>query len=494
MLDLRWRMRPSVRPGVQAEPACRFPSCEADFMAIPRRRELPSKNFTRSVWTIAAWSCTLLPAAEPAGAGRAADGEGAARIAKLVSDLSSPDWKVRCAAVKDLGACGPAAEAAIPALTRRLSDTDPPIPKPGEKGRSSRYFVDPGPTIGELAAAALARIGPAAEPALRESLRTGTAHGQCCAALGLAHLGAKEAVAHLAGRLPATWRIAQETPHKSAPRAAMIAALGALKDPGAIPVLKQAMECDGFESNRCAAVRAVGEIGGSEALQALRDAYTPKYTSSVRVVAFQTLVKHFGRQAAPDVRKLRQDRDPRLQRIAAGLLPNVVEEGDTSTLRRNLASASPHDRRSAGQALANLNAPTAVPELLKALTDPDPKVRRSACHALSQGRYPSAVPGLTRFIQQAGSDSVRRDALAALVNTPGPESRAALCLLLLTHSDAQLRLAVLRVLQRRIHEDAVIQTAVVKAMREDPDDQVRAKAQEAVSRWKTLTSFPVKAR
>lgn len=402
------------------------------------------------------------------------------RVEKAVADLSSPDWKVRQAAVKDLGALAPFTEAAIPALLGRLSDTDPPIPK------NDGYFLDPGPTIGELSARALAAIGPAAESALREGLRGGTLHAQCCAAIGLARLKTSDAREHLSQRLPSTWGVPQITPHKSAPRAGMITALGELKDPRAIPVLMQAMERDGLESNRCLAVRAVGTIGGEAAQRALRRAYEPTYVSGVRVVAIRTLVDLLGAKAEPDVRKLRQDKDRRLQSVAAGLLPKVVDVDDVGSLRRTLGSGQVIDRRSAAASLANLKSPAAVPELLRALSDPDDKVRKTASTALRHGSHPTAVPGLVEFVQRNPDNPIRQSALTTIATTPGPEAVAGLCLLLLTHPEGQVRQRVVHCLDHKPSDD-MIQAALKRAMNRDTDEKVRAKAKEIVSRREALT-------
>jgi hypothetical protein len=77
---------------------------------------------------------------------------------------------------------------------------------------------------------------------------------------------------------------------------------------------------------------------------------------------------------------------------------------------------------------------------------------------------------------------LRNTALRTLADTPGEDARAALCLLLLTHAEPDLRLKVAQHLTRPARKDAMVQESLKKAMRDDKDERVRAKAQELVAR------------
>jgi HEAT repeat protein len=107
--------------------------------------------------------------------------ESAAAVQLLIGQCADPDPDVRACAVYALGSLGERAAQAAPTLARRLGD-------------SSVY-------IGQLAADALARIGPAATPLLIDRLTNGTPHVRGRAARALAQLADPAAIPALVAAL-----------------------------------------------------------------------------------------------------------------------------------------------------------------------------------------------------------------------------------------------------------------------------------------------------
>jgi HEAT repeat protein len=150
--------------------------------------------------------------------------------AVLVERLADPSWRVRSAAVERFGAGAPAA--ALAPLAAVLAD---------------------GPGVGarEAAAAALARIGAPAVPALVERLGAEDPDLRQAAAGVLAAIADARAVA------PLTARLADPDPNV---RAAAAEALGKIGGPAAVATLRAAVESDDA-TLRLAAVEALGELG-----------------------------------------------------------------------------------------------------------------------------------------------------------------------------------------------------------------------------------------
>jgi len=421
---------------------------------------------------------SVVGAAEPAGVPLA--------IEPLVRDLRSTNWRKRQVAVEQLSGFGKAAEPAVPTLTELLSDTNPPLPKRGEDGWHYTFFVDPGPTVGEQAAFALAAIGPAAEPAVRAALTNHDLHTRCCAAVALGAMGKPDAAVEIATLLPATLRIAQETPNKSAPRKAMILLAGKLRSPRTLDALHEVMLRDTFESNRAAATRSVGQIGGPEAIKLLRAVQNERYLRGVRYAALHELVRLLGKAAKPDVEAAYRGTDGYMQRVAQRLLDDVADSSDVGKFRSMLKHPKADQRRTAAEALASIKSPQATPSLLAALRDSDESVAVAAAQALQATKDPDSAAGLCDFVLESKASKPRSAAMNALANLPREQRTVALCLLLLRHTDVSIRLSAIRQLRSEIGRDANVQATMQIAEQNDRDAQVRLKAREVCDSWRWI--------
>jgi HEAT repeat protein len=268
----------------------------------------------------------------------------------------------------------------------------------------------------------------------------------------------------------------------------MIKALGRTRDPRVIPTLRQVLLHDRWESNQVDAVRSIADVGGNDAVGALREVCHGKYLSPVRGTALRMLVQLLGPRAKNEVQAMLHDDDRYVKAVAQQLLPNVADASDLGRLNQAIQSTDVAQRRMAARALTNVKSPNAVPRLLAALWDSDEKVRRDAARALRGMRDPSAVPGLLAFVQSPRKNPLRGEAVETLAATPGDEAKACLCLLLLKHPEADLRLRVVYRLQYRpgSNRDQDVRNTLQVAMNDDADEKVRRKAKELWNTWQSL--------
>jgi HEAT repeat protein len=153
-------------------------------------------------------------------AGRSAGASNGHSVAELTKILESAEETERLGAVNQLGALGPAAEAAVPVLARTLQDAAEPLQLNaayalGTIGEAAVPVlgeilddVEEGPRLG--ATYGLGAAGAAAVPALVEALDHGHEHVRGYAAYALGEIGAAagdQAVEALAGmvRDPSEW-------------------------------------------------------------------------------------------------------------------------------------------------------------------------------------------------------------------------------------------------------------------------------------------------
>ena len=355
-------------------------------------------------------------------------------VEALIGLLESAEDFERGHAAKTLAAMGPPARAAIPAIIRAFDRR--------EHAPSVDYELPPSTDV-----RAVAGFGPAAVPALRRGLRSGTPKVQaCCAqALGLLGPAAGAAKADLIEALGSTSRAA----HKHAIRALgavapgdaeAIKALGALRgrpvrestfflaslvlaDMGAPAVPELVRALDGGEWDRKHAAGALARIGpdAKPAIPALigvlRD--EKQRLSSLMVRRAAQALAATGPAAAPAVARLLDDPSQKVRARAVQAFAELGADaaGTVPFVTALLGHQKPAVRAAAAEALSWIgrDARAAAPELTKGLEDEAAEVRRAAAQALA-GIGPEAreaVPTLRKLLEDP-APAVRAWAVRAL--------------------------------------------------------------------------------
>jgi HEAT repeat protein len=181
--------------------------------------------------------------------------------------------------------------------------------------------------------------------------------------------------------------------------------------PSIIPSLE-----DDSDNVRYEAVRAIGRLGGPEALAPILRITTADRSDFIRAEAFRVLrAIGAGQPAVPEaaIKALDdQARDVRAQ--AAAILGVFHDKKCLPLLLKAMADAHWSVRESAENALLNFGA-DAVPPLLEALTSPLWTTRFRAARLLGELGDPAAVPALKKVIEaQDENKEVREKAEASL--------------------------------------------------------------------------------
>jgi len=283
--------------------------------ALPMLRESLRSAETRgapALWLVAKLGLAAAPA-----------------VPELRACLAGDDPSLRAAAIRALGAVGPAASEAVPALIDFLALPDEPDAEPRRPGPSFRVR---NAELRAEAATALGLIGDArALPALRTATGDSNSTVRANAVDALTRLGGPDqALAELGARLADPDRMV---------RMEAVRALGEARDrKTAIPLLVSALgdEDDYVRSHAHAALTSMDD--DAAVFDAIRDVY-PGLTEAQRVA-----------------------------------VPGVLQGLDPAALSREslcscLGSADPGLRGEAGVLLARLGDPACVPALMEALPE-----------------------------------------------------------------------------------------------------------------------------
>lgn len=273
------------------------------------------------------------------------------------------------------------------------------------------------------AAVAIGALGPdalPAMPALVKSLQGGRDADRVHASEALGRLGPTAAVATeslLAALDAPSWKV----------RRAAARALGHLKVRGAVPRLIQHLENDPARWVRRAAGESLGEIG-EPACPALVTLLAHKDTS-VRRRATRAL-GYMGPSAAaavPVLAKCLESREVRAQAAKALGAIGPAANGATEALRLVLVARNlPHwTRRRAADALGAIG-PDAVPALVECLRDEDPLTQRYACKAISLMGADGAEASTVLCERLSEPDEKLRNAAASALTHIGSEAVPAL--------------------------------------------------------------------
>lgn len=335
-----------------------------------------------------------------------------AAVPALIEALADEDEKVRSAAAFALAEFGPAAKAAVPALTQMIVTADGISGCWGAVHALGEIGLDAAPAVPQLilllrhggmiaqqiAPEALGKIGPAAQaavPALVEALRYDKRAGAKAAeALGRMGAAAQAAVPALIAALGYDDRIAVEA----------VQALGRL-GPAVVPhlptLLQQAQNPAWPQRDRAnETLRALGPLA-EEAIPSLLAALQDK-NDAIRLYAAVSLWNINRRNNVELLREVEQaliaalrSDDKEVRREAAKAL------GDTQDFAYGLAARLILERFSVEARLSPLEA-----ALAQAMEDSVHAVRKAAAEALWKSDCGVAVENLARLLKNGGAAGV----------------------------------------------------------------------------------------
>jgi HEAT repeat protein len=398
-------------------------------------------------------------------------GAGEKGIAALIEALNNE--KARYWACIALGASGPKAKAAVPALAKLLSHQEPEIRM--------------------QAAIALGEIGPDSKTAatqLIKALSDEQNSVRYAAAFAIGQIGAAEATPELKKQLASqdsflrmisAWALAKINPNdKAAVDEAVKLLVASLKD----------------ENPR---VRAAAARGLHE-LKAPPEVIVPLFTDMLKdkdpvvrgnvIDALSTLDE----KIMPRLSTGLENKD--VQSIAVGIIRRLGPKAKAlvPSLVKELSDPDPNHRQEVAFALAAMgpDAVEAVPALAKALEDSEASVRNTACYALGKigPAAKSAIPALQRSARSSDDKFLKVASVWALLriepaNQPLRILAVPLLVTAFTESDRELvKVEVLSALGDIGPAAAPAIPLLEKAAKEDSSADVREAATEAIKKIK----------
>ena len=194
--------------------------------------------------------------------------------------------------------------------------------------------------------------------------------------------------------------------------------LGAVGEPAAVPELERLLS-DRDPDVRAAGARALGKLGGAEAVPALLASLEGRRSVPAGIVTMALL--HIGPAACEPLHEgLAEDYTTDVRAIAAELLGRLGALGASDDLARVLR-ADPSDavRAAAARALGRIGTPRSIPQVEAALVeDESVTVRQAAAWALGELGGARGFAGLARALA-SGHHALARSAADALP-TCGP--------------------------------------------------------------------------
>lgn len=199
-------------------------------------------------------------------------------------------------------------------------------------------------------------------------------------------------------------------------RAQALRTLGDIEDPDLIPYLTDlAVQADGPIA--MAAVRSIGDIGGSAALQAFQTIYRQSGSADVRRRSLRGMADDAGNASLPFLEEVAgKGPDSESRRAALRVIGDIETPEALQVLTRLVSQSQDSEvRRAAMRAIADAGGEASVAYLGKILEeDSDPSVRRSAARALGDTESDLAVPFLKNSAFSDPVTDVRRAAARAL--------------------------------------------------------------------------------
>ena len=307
------------------------------------------------------------------------------------------------------------------------------------------------------------------------------------------------------------------------PQKGIVNSLGARRDAKAVPALAKLAGSSDPEL-ALAAVRALGKIGGDEALAALQrtratakgklkamatDAiircaeaylaagrkekakaiyeklYAPGESAQVRIAALRGLVALGGAKALDLVVSQLMSKDPALRAAAVSFIRDVPGAEATRTFAASLPRLPAETQAMVIAALATRGDKAAAPAIVKAVSNSDQRVRLAALRALARLGDASCV-GLLVGIIAKGAQPEADTAFATLRILPGEEVDKAV-IAALANAPAPARPRLVRVVLARRPKNAV---GILLKYVDDPDPTVAKEAFAAVGKLATADDLP----
>ncbi|MCF8061184.1 MAG: HEAT repeat domain-containing protein [Deltaproteobacteria bacterium] len=359
--------------------------------------------------------------------------------------LDSGDAEVLGKALLELQdyARDPASRTLIPRLTALLGEERRVSYTVTRTGLASS-FRDGEAGLSELAASCLQQMGQPAAEALH---------------LGLGRSPSPKVRRRIYGSLSrmqekSSWPWMVRGLRQEADSGIRLAAIGyfqGMKDARALPHLEEAF--GGKVRLRCAVIEAMGAIGDPGAIPFLQ-------------------------------RILREEENHAVRNRAAGALGDIGDPGATRALIRASKEERnrTEGRRTVQNAVENALEKTAdsgsLQDLIHALSDRNVSTRISAARALARLRNPDSASSLARALTTDADGEVRTWAAQGLYKLQGREARSALIHALLHESEVDLRRIVALGLRNQLHPEVV--DALARAVRQDPDRKVRMNAMSSI--------------
>jgi HEAT repeat protein len=368
------------------------------------------------------------------------------------------------------------------------------------------------PDSAETAAQALIDFGPAALPAILETLRNAEEDELVALLLRVVNvLGGRESIPHIIAFLdhdnPMIRRLAIET-------------LGQIPDGGAIDYLLAKLDDPDVASQQAAMnsivalVSAIPEIKDDVLVKIRRLLQSPSVPTKLNSLSIYVSIQ--GEGFHDELLLASKDSDPVIRQKAVSLMGKFGHEQFAEQIVLSLADESTAVRLAAINAVVHMRPETGLEPLISALEDHDIWIRTAAAQALGEYRHPSAIEPLMKHLQSdmppvriAGIEAlgksenpavkqilfdcfgeedmeIRRAAMLALSRVPGMDVFEALVGALFD-TDWRIRAAAVTALGMRGDRDAL---SYLHRALEDPDPYVQQSAVNALERIPDRSSFP----
>ncbi len=155
-----------------------------------------------------------------------------------------------------------------------------------------------------------------------------------------------------------------------ASRAAILRALGTMKDPGALALITAELQHPGNAESTTAAIAAAEGIGGEASAVALTGFLSmPNPDARALALAIAALRTLNAKSAMPTIEPLTRHLTASVRAASFGALGGLQGEASLPALEAGLADSAFEVRRAVVRALSDLKSTNAVPALLKAYTD-----------------------------------------------------------------------------------------------------------------------------
>lgn len=172
-----------------------------------------------------------------------------------------------------------------------------------------------------------------------------------------------------------------------------------------------------------ALVRALGTVGGDEAVSAL-ERVLEQGDATLRFEAVRALGCTAAPRAFPLLLSALDDPDPGIRTMALSALGDLGDVRAEEPLARHIDDPDRDRRRMAAAALERLYGEESAARLEGALADPDREVRLVAVTALSRLRLPGTIAALERVAEEDPDPVVRHTAVSMAARLQDPAAEA----------------------------------------------------------------------